>query len=191
MTLSAVEAAPKAELHIHLEGSLEPDMLMALAARNKVTIPYRTAAELRAAYDFADLQDFLDLYWAGQSVLRTERDFYELTRAYLERAHRDNVVHAEAYILPQGHTPRGVPFAAVLDGALAAFDDARRDLGMTGGIILGLNRHESQDDALEVSVSRCHGATVSWRWAWKGRRRETRRRSSSVFSIRRVTMAGI
>ena len=150
MPQSAVEAAPKAELHIHLEGSLEPDMLLALAARNNVAIPYKTADELRAAYDFANLQEFLELYWAGQSVLRTERDFYDLTHAYLVRAHRDNVVHAEAYILPQGHTPRGVPFAAVLDGALAAFDDARHAFGITGGIILGLNRHDSQDAALAV-----------------------------------------
>jgi adenosine deaminase len=150
MTLSAVEAAPKAELHIHLEGSLEPDMLLALAARNNVAIPYKNADELRAAYDFANLQEFLELYWAGQSVLRTEHDFYDLTHAYLARAHRDNVVHAEAHMLPQGHTPRGVPFAAVLDGALAAFDDARHAFGMTGGIILGLNRHESQDEALAV-----------------------------------------
>ncbi|TWT02688.1 adenosine deaminase [Reyranella sp. CPCC 100927] len=150
MTLTAVEAAPKAELHIHLEGSLEPDMLLALAARNKVAIPYKTADELRAAYDFANLQEFLELYWAGQSVLLTERDFYDLTHAYLARAHRDNVVHVEAYLLPQGHTPRGVPFAAVLDGALAAFDDARHAFGITGGIILGLNRHATQDDALDV-----------------------------------------
>lgn len=150
MTPSLVEAVPKAELHIHLEGSLEPDMLLALAARNKVEIPYKTADELRAAYDFANLQEFLELYWAGQSVLRTERDFYELTRAYLARARQDNVVHAEAYILPQGHTPRGVPFAAVLDGALAAFAEAQRDVGITGGLILGLNRHESEDAALDV-----------------------------------------
>jgi adenosine deaminase len=115
-----------------------------------VSIPYRNADELRAAYDFANLQEFLELYWAGQSVLCTERDFHELTHAYLVRAHRENVVHAEAYILPQGHVPRGVPFAAVLDGALAAFDDARRAFGITGGIILGLNRHDSQDAALDV-----------------------------------------
>ncbi|MCW5746829.1 MAG: adenosine deaminase [Alphaproteobacteria bacterium] len=150
MTPSLVEAVPKAELHIHLEGSLEPDMLLALAARNKVDIPYKTADELRAAYDFANLQEFLELYWAGQSVLITERDFYDLTYAYLTRARQDNVVHAEAYILPQGHTPRGVPFAAVLDGALAAFAEAQRDFGITGGLILGLNRHESEDAALDV-----------------------------------------
>ena len=153
MTLSAVEAAPKAELHIHLEGSLEPDMLLALAARNQVAIPYANADQLRAAYDFANLQEFLELYWAGQSVLRTERDFYDLTHAYLARAHRDNVVHVEAHLLPQGHTPRGVPFGAVLDGALAAFDDARHAFGITGGIILGLNRHESQDEAPAVLQS--------------------------------------
>ncbi|HJQ58030.1 MAG TPA: adenosine deaminase [Vineibacter sp.] len=150
MTLSPVEAAPKAELHIHLEGSLEPDMLLALAARNKVAIRYKNADDLRAAYNFANLQEFLELYWQGQSVLLTERDFYDLTHAYLTRAHRDNVVHAEAYILPQGHTPRGVPIGAVLDGALAAFEDARHALGITGGLILGLNRHESEDAALDV-----------------------------------------
>jgi adenosine deaminase len=150
MTLSPVEAAPKAELHIHLEGSLEPDMLLALAQRNKVAIKYPDAAALRAAYHFANLQEFLELYWQGQSVLRTEHDFYDLTQAYLTRAHRDNVVHVEAYILPQGHLPRGVPIEAVLDGALAAFADARQALGITGGLILGLNRHESEDAALDV-----------------------------------------
>jgi adenosine deaminase len=150
MIPSPVEAAPKAELHIHLEGSLEPDMLLALAQRNKVAIKYKNADDLRAAYDFANLQEFLELYWQGQSVLLTERDFYDLTHAYLTRAHRDNVVHVEAYILPLGHTPRGVPIGAVLDGALAAFEDARHGLGITGGLILGLNRHESEDAARDV-----------------------------------------
>jgi adenosine deaminase len=158
MTPPSVETAPKAELHIHLEGSLEPDMLLALAARNRVAIPYADADALRAAYDFAGLQEFLELYWAGQSVLRTERDFYDLTHAYLARAHRDHVVHAEAHILPQGHIARGVPLAAVLDGALAAFDEARRAFGMTGGIILGLNRHDSESAALDVL-----GQAMPWR----------------------------
>ena len=108
--MSRILAAPKAELHMHIEGALEPDLLLALAARNNVTIPFADAAALKAAYRFDDLQGFLNLYWAGLEVLRTERDFYDLTYAYMARVRRDSVLHVEPNLSPQGHTHRGIAF---------------------------------------------------------------------------------
>jgi adenine deaminase len=143
-------AAPKAELHVHLEGALEPEMLLMLAARNRIALPYATPMEVRAAYRFDSLQSFLDVYWAGLSVLRTAQDFYDLTYAYMARVRQDTVLHAEPCISPQGHTSRGVAFGAVMDGVLAAVADARAALGMTGGVILGLQRHRSEDEALAI-----------------------------------------
>jgi adenosine deaminase len=144
----AILAAPKAELHMHLEGALEPEMLLAFAARNRVTIPYRDAAALRAAYRFENLQGFLELYWAGLEVLRTARDFYDLTYAYMARVRAENVLHVEPNLSPQGHTHRGIAIEAVLDGTLQAIADGCAAFGMTGGLILGLQRHRSEDDAL-------------------------------------------
>ncbi len=139
-TLSSLIATmPKAELHMHLEGSLEPELMFRLAARNGVGLPYRSEAELRAAYRFRDLQSFLEIYYAGLTVLLTERDFYDMTLAYLERVSADHVVHAEVFIAPQAHTRRGVPLAAVVEGVDAALRDGGRRLGMTTGLILGLN----------------------------------------------------
>ena len=103
---SFVRALPKAELHLHLEGALEPEMLMRLARRNKVDLPFRSVEEIRAAYRFSELQDFLDIYYRGMDVLRTEEDFYDLTAAYLERAAADGAVHVEVFFDPQGHTKR-------------------------------------------------------------------------------------
>jgi len=148
--MSSIRAAPKAELHVHLEGALEPEMLLALAARNNVGVPYRTTDEVRAAFQFDTLQAFLDVYWAGLHVLRTAQDFYDLAFAYLSRARRDNVLHAEPCISPQAHTHRGIAFAAVMDGVLSAVGDACSALGMTGGVILGLQRHRSEEEALAV-----------------------------------------
>jgi len=138
---------PKAELHLHLEGSLEPEQLFQLAARNGVTLPYACVEAARAAYDFGDLQDFLDLYYRGMSVLQQERDFYELTDAYLRRAQADNVRHAELFFDPQGHTARGIPFAAVADGILAALADGERSYGITSRLILCFLRHLSEEAA--------------------------------------------
>src|SRR5256885_1238865 len=104
---------PKAELHMHLEGSLEADLLFELAQRNNVAIRYRSEGELRAAYDFSDLQSFLDVYYAGLTVLLKERDYYDMTWAYLQRAQAENIVHTEVFISPQAHTRRGVPFQAM------------------------------------------------------------------------------
>lgn len=133
-----VQAMPKAELHMHLEGSIEPELMFELGARNGVALPYRSVDELRAAYRFSDLQSFLDVYYAGLTVLQTERDFHEMTAAYLRRAHADNVVHAELFVSPQAHTRRGIPLPAVLDGVCAAFREAERDWGMSALLILGI-----------------------------------------------------
>ncbi|MYE01594.1 MAG: adenosine deaminase [Alphaproteobacteria bacterium] len=143
---SHIRALPKAELHLHLEGALEPELMMRLAARNKVEIPFRSVDEIRAAYRFTRLQDFLDIYYRGMSVLRAEEDFYELTAAYLERAANDGAVHVEVFFDPQGHTSRGIPFAVVADGILAALADGRERLGVTSLLIMCVLRHLSEDD---------------------------------------------
>ena len=143
---SLVRGLPKAELHLHLEGSLEPEMLMRLATRNRVEIPFRSVEEIRAAYRFTELQDFLDIYYQGMNVLRVEEDFYDLTTAYLERAAADGTVHVEVFYDPQGHTTRGVPFSTATDGILAALDDGREKLGITSLLILCILRHLSEDE---------------------------------------------
>jgi adenosine deaminase len=141
---------PKAELHLHIEGTLEPEMLFTLAARNQVELPFGSVAEARAAYQFERLDDFLALYYRGMSVLQTEQDYYDLTLAYLTRAHADGVRHAEVFFDPQGHTRRGVEVETVMRGMLAAFRDARRDLSITSRLIMCFLRDLSEDDALET-----------------------------------------
>ena len=143
-----IDALPKAELHLHIEGTLEPEMMFALAARNGVTLPYDSVEALRAAYDFANLQEFLDLYYQGMDVLREERDFRDLTRAYLERAAADTVLHAEIFFDPQAHTARGITFETVLNGIHGALEEGARDLGVTSRLILCFLRHLSQEEAL-------------------------------------------
>ena len=138
---------PKAELHIHIEGSLEPEMIFALAQRNGVVLRYRSIEELRSAYDFTDLQAFLDIYYAGASVLLQEQDFYDMTWAYLQRAHADHVVHTEIFFDPQTHTARGVPFATMIGGIERALRDATAKLGMSTALIMCFLRHLSEDDA--------------------------------------------
>ncbi|TCO81912.1 adenosine deaminase [Plasticicumulans lactativorans] len=132
---------PKAELHLHIEGTLEPELMFALARRNGVTLPYADVEAVRAAYRFEDLQSFLDLYYAGASVLRTAADFHDLTWAYLERAHADRVLHTEIFFDPQTHTDRGIPFATVLDGIHGALERGRRELGIGYRLILCFLRH--------------------------------------------------
>jgi adenosine deaminase len=134
---------PKVELHLHLEGTLEPDMAFDLGRRNGVALPYASAAEMRAAYRFSDLRSFLDVYYASCSVLRTERDFYDLTRAYLERAAADNVRHVEPFFDPQTHTARGVPYHAVVAGIALALDEARDRDDITSRLIACLLRDVS------------------------------------------------
>jgi len=127
---------PKAELHVHVEGTLEPELMFALAQRNSVELPYRTVEEARAAYSFGSLQSFLDLYYRGAAVLQEERDFYELTQAYLERANGQRVRHVELFFDPQTHTTRGVPFAVVVGGIRRALDEAEERWGMTSRLIM-------------------------------------------------------
>ncbi|MSQ72437.1 MAG: adenosine deaminase [Betaproteobacteria bacterium] len=147
---SLIAAMPKAELHMHLEGSIEPDLMFRLAARNGIKLDYGSEAELQAAYDFTNLQSFLDVYYAGLTVLLTEQDFYDMTWDYMKRARADNVVHAELFISPQAHTRRGVPFAAMAAGINAALRDAARDFGITSGLIAGLQRQWSEEDAFAM-----------------------------------------
>lgn len=138
---------PKAELHLHIEGSLEPEMLVALARRNKISIPFKSVEEVRAAYEFSNLQDFLDIYYQGMNVLRTEEDFFDLTMAYLNRARADNVRHAEIFFDPQGHTARGVPFTTAISGILTALKMSRAQFGMTSRLIMCFLRHLSEEEA--------------------------------------------
>ena len=138
---------PKAELHIHIEGSLEPELIFALARRNGVSLAYSGVEALRAAYAFTDLQSFLDIYYAGASVLLQEDDFFDMAWAYFLRAQADNVRHAELFFDPQTHTGRGVPFATVIGGLRRAVDQARRELGIRAELILCFLRHLSEDAA--------------------------------------------
>ena len=142
-----VAGLPKAELHLHIEGTLEPELAFAIAERNGLSLPYPSVEELRAAYRFSNLQEFLDVYYACADVLVEPRDFYDLTRAYLKRAHADNVRHAEIFFDPQTHTARGVAFGTVVDGICQALDDAREGLGLTSRLILCFLRHLEEADA--------------------------------------------
>ncbi|GAA2982944.1 adenosine deaminase [Microbacterium terrae] len=146
--LPLLETLPKAELHLHIEGTLEPELAFALAARNGVALPFTSVDELRAAYDFDDLQSFLDLYYACMTVLRTEQDFADLGRAYLERANADGVRHAELFFDPQVHAANGVPLSTVMDGLLRALADAEAAWGMSGGLILCFVRDQPVASAL-------------------------------------------
>ena len=143
-----LRAMPKAELHIHIEGSLEPELIFALARRNQVAIPYASVEALRQAYAFTNLQSFLDIYYAGASVLLVEQDFHDMAMAYLERAAADNVVHAELFFDPQTHTARGVDIGVVIQGLHRACQDARARWGIDASLILCFLRHLSEADAL-------------------------------------------
>ncbi len=153
-----IAGLPKAELHIHIEGSLEPELTMALAARNGVALRFASIAELRAAYSFSSLQDFLDLYYEGMRVLLHEQDFYDLATAYLKKAASQNVRHAEIFFDPQGHTDRGVPFKTMIDGLWRALKDAERAYGMTTALILCFLRHLD-----EASAQRTLDEALPWR----------------------------
>jgi adenosine deaminase len=143
-----LRAMPKAELHLHIEGTLEPELIFELAQKNGVALTYPSVAALRAAYDFSDLQSFLDIYYAGASVLLHASDFEAMAMAYFRRAVADNVVHAEIFFDPQTHTARGVAMAAVIEGLAAARERARRELGLSSELILCFLRHLSEDDAI-------------------------------------------
>ena len=160
---SLIDRLPKAELHLHIEGSLEPEMLFDLAARNGVAIPFASADEVRAAYSFSNLQDFLDIYYQGMSVLLAEEDFFDLTWAYLQRAAADNVRHVEIFFDPQGHTERGIAFTTVLNGIERALKQGEVQLGISYRLIMCFLRHLSEDEAFatlaeaEPYLTRIHG----------------------------------
>lgn len=145
-----IRRLPKAELHIHIEGSFEPELMFEIARRNGVRIPFDSVEAVRAAYEFEDLQSFLDIYYQGMGVLLAERDFYDLAMAYLRRARDDGVVHTEIFFDPQGHTGRGVAFETVLNGIWKALRDGERQLGITSRLIMCFLRHLDEDDALRT-----------------------------------------
>ncbi|KDB58646.1 adenosine deaminase [Bordetella bronchiseptica B18-5 (C3)] len=145
-----LNALPKAELHLHLEGTLEPGLMFELARRNGVALPWPDVESLRRAYDYDNLQEFLDLYYRGAEVLRTEQDFYDLTWAYLLKCREQNVVHTEPFFDPQTHTDRGIAFETVLAGITQALEDGRRQLGIQGGLILSFLRHLPEEAAMRT-----------------------------------------
>lgn len=151
---------PKAELHLHIEGSLEPELMFALARRNGVDIPFASVEEVRAAYDFSNLQDFLDIYYQGMGVLLVEQDFFDLTMAYLERANADNVRHVEIFFDPQGHTERGVSFDTAIGGILRALEEGETRFGITHRLIMCFLRHLDEASAF---------ATLEQAEPWLGR----------------------
>jgi len=145
-----VAGLPKAELHMHIEGSLEPELMFELAERNGVDTRWQTEEELRAAYRFTDLQDFLNLYYDGCPVLVQPQDLHDVTRDYLRRAHADRVLHAEMFLGVQGHTSRAVPLAVVMEGVLGAMEAAQAEDGISSGLIVVVQRHRSEDEALTL-----------------------------------------
>lgn len=149
-TTEFIRALPKAELHLHIEGTLEPELAFELAKKHGVAPKYPSVAALRAAYDFTDLQSFLDLYYAGADVLRDADDFHALTRAYLRRAHADGVVHAEIFFDPQTHTARGITLETVLDGIRRALTEGEREFGISYRLIPHFLRHLSSDEAMRT-----------------------------------------
>lgn len=145
-----IRSLPKTELHMHVEGSIEPEMMFALAARNGVDLKWDSPEALRAAYEFSDLKSFLELYFEGCRVLVSERDFYDVTMAYLKRAVRDGVVRAELFLGPQSFTDRGVPMTSILNGIFGAITDAKRDVGISAGLMVSAHRHRSEAEAMEL-----------------------------------------
>jgi adenosine deaminase len=148
--VTLVQALPKCELHIHIEGSLEPELMFALAARNSVRLRYESVEALRRAYRFTKLQDFLDIYYQGMSVLKVEQDYYDLAIAYLRRAAADNVRYVEMFFDPQGHTSRGIAFSTVVDGLSRAIADAQRELGVRAHLIMCFLRHLDEASAQQT-----------------------------------------
>jgi len=148
--LELIQAMPKAELHVHIEGTFEPELMFAIAQRNEIAIPYQSVEEVRQAYNFHNLQSFLDIYYAGANVLIYEQDFYDLAWAYFEKCAEDNVVHTEMFFDPQTHTDRGIAFETVLNGLQRACDDAAEKLGITSHLIMCFLRHLSEEAAFET-----------------------------------------
>ena len=145
-----IKNLPKAELHLHIEGTLEPELMMELAKRNQVALPYATVEEIREAYKFNNLQDFLDIYYQGSSVLLTHQDFYDLTYAYLQKANEDCIHHVEIFFDPQSHTQRGISFKTVVEGISEALEHGKRDFNISSFLIMCFLRHLSEEDAIQT-----------------------------------------
>ena len=148
MMKTFIENMPKAELHLHIEGTFEPELMFEIAQRNNIELPYADVEALRKAYDFSQLQDFLDIYYQGMNVLHKEQDFYDLTWAYLQKIHSQNVLHTEIFFDPQGHTSRGVAFETALNGIYRALEAGQQELGISFGLIMCFLRHLDADDAM-------------------------------------------
>lgn len=148
--LELIRALPKAELHVHIEGTFEPELMFSIAQRNQIDIPYKSVEEVKQAYNFHNLQSFLDIYYAGANVLIHEQDFYDLAWAYFEKCAEDNVVHTEMFFDPQTHTDRGIAFEVVLNGLQRACDDAQSKLGITSHLIMCFLRHLSEEAAFKT-----------------------------------------
>jgi len=148
--IDLIKRLPKAELHLHIEGSLEPELMFTLAKKNNVQIPYKSIEDVRNAYNFTNLQSFLDIYYAGANVLITKEDFYDLTHAYILKCVEDNVIHTEIFFDPQTHTARGISFETVITGIKEALNDAKEKYGITSCIIMCFLRHLSQEDAFKT-----------------------------------------
>ncbi|WP_312209738.1 adenosine deaminase [Acinetobacter variabilis] len=148
--LELIQALPKAELHVHIEGTFEPELMFAIAQRNEISIPYKSVEEVKQAYNFHNLQSFLDIYYAGANVLIHEQDFYDLAWAYFEKCADDNVVHTEMFFDPQTHTDRGIAFETVINGLQKACYDAKAKLGITSHLIMCFLRHLSEEAAFET-----------------------------------------
>ena len=147
---SFIAGLPKAELHLHIEGTFEPELMFELAKRNNITLPYESIEALHKAYDFSRLQDFLDIYYQGMNVLRTEQDFYDLTWAYLEKVNTQNVRHVEIFFDPQGHLDRDIRFETALNGIHSALSTAKKEFGISFGIIMCFLRHLDETDAFKT-----------------------------------------
>lgn len=145
-----IAGLPKAELHLHIEGTFEPELMFKIASRNGLKLKYNSVEDLKAAYNFSNLQEFLDIYYSGASVLISEQDFYDLTWAYLLKVHAQNVVHTEVFFDPQTHTSRGIPFQTVISGIHRALEDGHEKLGVSHRLIMSFLRHLSEDSAFQT-----------------------------------------
>lgn len=148
-----IQGIPKAELHLHIEGTFEPELMFEIARRNNIKIKYKSVEELKKAYDFDNLQDFLNIYYAGAGVLIEERDFYDMTLAYLEKAHSQNVIHTEIFFDPQTHTDRGIEFGTVIHGISRALKEGQNKMGISSKIIMCFLRHLDEDSAMKTLAS--------------------------------------
>ncbi len=145
-----IQKLPKAELHLHLEGSLEPELMFDLARRNKIAIPFNAVEDIRAAYNFSNLQDFLDIYYQGMNVLHGKEDYYDLTMGYIKKIQQDNCLHTEVFFDPQAHLERGIEFPVIMAGITSALKDAEKDFGITSRLIMCFLRHLPEEDAFKT-----------------------------------------